>query len=218
MNKHSIVVVDDHPIIREGISKIINQQKDMEVVGEAVNVNEAIKILKKKNPDMAIVDISLKDSNGIDLIKEVKSKIGTLPILVLSMHPETLYAERVLRAGARGYIMKHEPPEKIIHAIRKVLEGKIYLSEDISEKILSGLTGVTPKDTQSAIGSLSDRELEVFRLIGEGFKPHQIADQLFLSVKTVETYTFRLKQKLNLDSASELRLFAIKWLQKEEKA
>jgi DNA-binding NarL/FixJ family response regulator len=214
--KYSILVVDDHPIIREGISKIINQQPDLEVIGEAVRAIDAMQFLRNTVPDMAIIDISLKDSNGIDLIKEIKFKIGTLPILVLSMHPETLYAERVLRVGARGYIMKHEPPEKIIYAIRRILLGKIYLSPEISEKILDGLAGVKQNDSMFTVNSFSDRELEVFQLIGQGFKPHQIAEKLFLSVKTVETYAFRLKKKLNIETASELRILAINWQQKED--
>lgn len=214
--KYSILVVDDHPIIREGISKIINQQPDLEVIGEAVGGIDAMRFLKETMPDMAIIDISLKDSSGIDLIKEIKLKIGPLPVLVLSMHPETLYAERVLRVGARGYIMKHEPPEKIINAIRRILQGKIYLSPEISEKILDGLTGAKQDGSMFSMNSLSDRELEVFQLIGQGFKPHQIAEKLFLSVKTVETYVSRLKKKLNVESASELRILAINWQQKED--
>jgi DNA-binding NarL/FixJ family response regulator len=214
--KHTILVVDDHPIIREGISKIINQQPDLEVIGEAVSGIDAMQFLKKTVPDMAIIDISLKDSSGIDLIKEIKLKIGLLPILVLSMHPETLYAERVLRVGARGYIMKHEPSEKIIYAIRRILQGKIYLSPEISEKILDGLAGTKQDDSVFSVNSFSDRELEVFQLIGQGFKPHQIAERLFLSVKTIETYTSRLKKKLNVETASELRILAINWQQKED--
>jgi DNA-binding NarL/FixJ family response regulator len=214
--KYSILVVDDHPIIREGISKIINQQPDLEVIGEAVSGADAMQFLKNKVPDLAIIDISLKESSGIDLIKEIKLKIGSLPVLVLSMHPETLYAERVLRIGARGYIMKHEPPEKIISAIRRILQGKIYLSPEIAEKILGGLTGTRQDDDSVPVNNLSDRELEVFQLIGQGFKPHQIAEKLYLSVKTIETYTSRLKKKLNVESASELRILAINWQQKED--
>lgn len=214
--KFSILVVDDHPIIREGISKIINQQPDLEVIGEAVGGVDAMQFLKNRMPDLAIIDISLKESSGIDLIKEIKIKIGSLPILVLSMHPETIYAERVLRIGARGYIMKHEPPEKIINAIRRILQGKIYLSPEIAEKILGGLTGMKQDEHSVPITNLSDRELEVFQLIGQGFKPHQIAEKLYLSVKTVETYTSRLKKKLNVETASELRILAINWQQKED--
>lgn len=214
--KSSILVVDDHPIIREGISKIINQQSDLEVIGEAVSGSDAMQFLKSRVPDLAIIDISLKESSGIDLIKDIKMKIGSLPILVLSMHPETLYAERVLRVGAKGYIMKHEPPEKILFAIRHILQGKIYLSPEIAEKILDGLTGTRPEQDAVSVNNLSDRELAVFQLIGQGFKPHEIAEKLFLSVKTIETYTSRLKKKLNVENATELRILAVNWQQTED--
>jgi len=215
-DKKTIIVVDDHPIIREGISKIINRQPDMEVIGEAVSAMDGMELIKDRMPDMLILDLSLKNSSGLDLIKDVKGKNISLPILVLSMHPETLYAERVLRAGAKGYIMKHEPSEKILHAIRHILHGKIYLSPEMADKILDGITGGRQVEATFSVNSLSDRELEVFSLLGKGFKPHEVADKLFLSVKTIETYISRLKQKLNLDSASELRILAVNWQQKDE--
>lgn len=211
-NKYSIMIVDDHPIIREGISKIINQQPDLEVRSEASSAREAMTKLREVIPDLAIIDVSLKDSTGIELIEEIKSTFSDFPILVLSMHSESLYAERALRAGARGYIMKHEPAEKVIKAIRQVLGGKIYLSREMSEKILDRLSGVKHSGADSLINSLSNRELEVFKLIGKGLKPHEIAEKLFLSVKTIETYYSRLKLKLNLKDASELRQAAIHWL------
>ncbi len=213
MSKKSIMIVDDHPIMRAGIAQLINQQNDLKVSSEVSSAREALKELNKKTPDLAIIDLSLKEISGIDLIKEIKKRHKDLPTLVLSMHSETIYAERVLRAGAKGYIMKHEPAEKLIKAIRKVLKGKTYLSENMSEIILDRMSGNSSKDTTSLINSLSDRELEVFKLIGEGHKPHQIADNLFLSVKTIETYYARLKQKFNIKSASELRKIAISWYQ-----
>ncbi len=214
MKEKTIMIVDDHPIMRAGISQLIDLQEDLEVCGEVSSAREAMAYLKKKLPDMAIIDLSLKDISGIDLIKEIKVIYKKLPILVLSMHSETIYAERVLRAGAKGYIMKHEPAEKLLKAIRRVLEEKTYLSEAMSDLILDKMSGGGASDsTTDLINSLSDRELEVFKLIGEGHKPHQIADTLFLSVKTIETYYARLKQKFNIKTASELRKTAISWHQ-----
>ncbi len=211
----SVLLVDDHPIMRDGIAQLISQQSDLQVQGEAGSASEALKLLQKQLPDMAIIDISLKDISGIELIKEIKAQFKPFPILVLSMHPENLYAERAVRAGARGYIMKHEPAEKLLKAIRKVLKGKTYLSPEMSEKLLDSILNIPTTQEASPIKRLSDRELEVFRLIGKGLKPKQIADKLYLSVKTIETYTLRLKQKLNLNSASDLLQTAIKWTRDE---
>ncbi|MCP4147799.1 MAG: response regulator transcription factor [bacterium] len=212
---YSILLVDDHPIMRDGIAQVIKQQPDLEVRGEAGSAAEALKLLQNTLPDLAIIDISLKDISGIELIKEIKSQFKPFPILVLSMHPESLYAERAVRAGARGYIMKHEPADKLLKAIRRTMQNKIYLSTEMSEKLLDTLLSDSPNSGDSKIHSLSDRELEVFRLLGNGLKPRQIAAKLFLSVKTIETYGLRLRQKLNAKNASELLQMAIKW-QKEE--
>jgi DNA-binding NarL/FixJ family response regulator len=215
-NIKKIMIVDDHPIMRAGIAQIIEQQDDLTVSSEVSSAREALNELKKEIPDLAIIDLSLKEISGIELIKEIKGKYGNIPILVLSMHSETIYAERVLRAGAKGYIMKHESSEKLLIAIRKVLKGKTYLSEVMSEIMLDKMSGSVLKNTEkNLIDNLSDRELEVFKLIGEGLKPHQIAEKLFLSVKTIETYYARLKQKFNFKSASELRKTAISWFQKQ---
>ena len=213
--KSRILLVDDHPIMRDGISQIINQQPDMEVCCEAGSAREALKMLESAIPDLAIVDISLKDISGIELIKEMKAKFQDFPILVLSMHAESLYAERALKAGAKGYIMKHEPADRLMKAIRRVLRGKIYLSANISQMILHRLTGTNMAEDQLPVDTLSDRELEVFKLIGLGLKPHQIAEKLFLSVKTIETYYSRLKQKLQLENALQLRQKAIQWQKTE---
>lgn len=214
--RHRILLVDDHPIMRDGISQVINQQPDMEVYREASSAGEALKALETFIPDLAIVDISLNDINGIELIKEMKMKFRDFPVLVLSMHPESLYAERVLRAGGRGYIMKHESAEKVMQAIRRVLSGKIHLSPEISEAILNRIAKARPsRETRLPVNNLSDRELEVFRLIGRGLKPHQIANRLYLSVKTIETYYSRLKHKLHLKNALELRQKAIEWQKME---
>jgi len=216
INKKKIMIVDDHPIMRAGIAQIIEQQTDLTVSTEVNSAREALNKLKEDIPDMAIIDLSLKEISGIELIKEIRVKYGNIPILVLSMHSETIYAERVLRAGAKGYIMKHEPSEKLLKAIRKVLKGKTYLSEAMSEIMLDRMSGtVSPDSDKNLTDNLSDRELEVFKFIGEGFKPHQIAEKLFLSVKTIETYYARLKQKFNIKTASELRKIAISWYQKQ---
>ena len=188
----------------------------MEVSAEASNYNEAIKIFRKSIPDLAIIDISLKDTSGIELVKDVKKQFDDFPILVLSMHSESLYAERALRAGARGYIMKHEPAEKIMSAIRCVLSGKIHLSEEMSEQIIGGFIGGGHPDSDSLIGNLSDRELEVFNMVGKGLTPKEIADKLYLSVKTIETYYSRLKQKLNLKSAAVLHRLSIRWHKQDD--
>jgi len=209
--KYSILLVDDHPIMRDGINQLISSQPDLEVCGEAGSAQEALTFLQKKIPDLAIVDISLKDINGIELIKEIKAGSKPFPILVLSMHPETLYAERAVRAGAKGYIMKHEPAEKLLKAIRRVLQGKIYLSPEMSDTLLDSLLGEKPETPGPLIDRLSDRELEVFNLIGKGLKPSQIAEKLFLSVKTIETYILRIKQKFNLKNSSQMLQAAIEW-------
>jgi DNA-binding NarL/FixJ family response regulator len=208
----SILLVDDHPIMRDGISQLIALQPDLEVCGEAGSASDALKFLQKETPDLAIVDISLKDINGIELIKEIKSHSHAFPILVLSMHPETLYAERAIRAGARGYIMKHEPAEKLLQAIRRVLKGKIYLSTEMSESMLDMLLSEKQDDSGPLINRLSDRELEVFTLVGKGLKPRQIAEKMFLSIKTIETYSLRIKQKLNLKDSSQMLQSAIQWI------
>ncbi len=213
----SILLVDDHPIMRDGISQLIALQPDLEVCGEAGSAMEALKFLRKQTPDLAIVDISLKDINGIELIKEIKAGPHNFPILVLSMHPETIYAERAVRAGARGYIMKHEPAEKLLQAIRRVLKGKIYLSAEMSESLLDMLLGEKQEDSGPSINRLSDRELEVFTLLGKGLKPKQIAEKLFLSIKTIETYSLRIKQKLNLKDSSQMLQAAIEWNRDRDK-
>lgn len=212
--KKSILIIDDHPIMREGISQIINNQSDLYVIDEAESGPEALKKLSEISPDLAVIDISLKGMNGLELTKEIRKKFKNLPILILSMHPEKFYAERAIKSGAMGYIQKHEPSFKVIEAIRKIISGKMYLSEDISEKMLSQF-GRTSNPDHMTIEKLSDREFEAFRLIAKGLKPHQIADELFVSVKTIETYYSRIKKKLNLNTASELRQFAINFFQNQ---
>jgi len=206
-----IIIVDDHPIVRQGLAELINHQKDLEVCEEVSTSYEAIKAVRQSKPDMIIVDISLADTNGIELIKDLKVQHPDLPVLALSMHDETLYAERALRAGARGYIMKQQGTETLIKAIRKVLNGQIYLSDRMASKVVSKLAGRKINAGESPIELLSDRELEVFLLIGKGHGTREISQRLHLSVKTIESYRSHIKEKLNLSDASELLRYAIQW-------
>ena len=209
--KTRILIVDDHPIVRQGLAKLINQEQDLEVCGHAADAPEALSIVEESSPDMVIVDISLKETSGMDLIKDIKVRHPKLPVLTLSMHDESLYAERALRAGARGYVMKAEATEKVVTAIRKILEGQIYVSDVMAAKMVRKLVGGGSDAGASAIESLSDRELEVFRLIGQGYSTRQIAERLRLSIKTIETYREHLKEKLHLADSSELLQYAIQW-------
>jgi DNA-binding NarL/FixJ family response regulator len=211
-----VIIVDDHPIIRKGLSDLINQEKDLVVCGQAEDAHEAMDIIKTLEPDIAVVDISLKETSGIELIKDVKTRYPNLPVLALSMHDESLYAERALRAGAKGYIMKAEATEKVITAIRKVLSGELYVSDRMAAKMVRKLVGSEPVTGASAIDRLSDRELEVFLLIGQGQGTRQIAEKLHLSVKTIETYRAHMKEKLNLENAAELLQYAIRWVNSRE--
>ena len=210
-DKAKIIIVDDHPIIRQGLAELINHEKDLVVCGEAEDAPEAMDAIKKLNPDLIIVDISLKKKNGVELIKDIKSQYPDLPILTLSMHDESLYAERALRAGAKGYVMKAEATEKVISAIHKILNGQLYVSSKIAEKMMYKLVGGRPTFGGSTLDNLSDRELEVFLLIGQGHGTSQIAEKLFLSIKTIETYRAHIKEKLNLTNGAELLQYAIQW-------
>ena len=212
----TILIVDDHPAVREGLALRINGQPDMRVCGEAADVAEALKVVAETNPDLAVIDISLKNGNGIELIKRIKSHNGSIRMLVWSMHNESLYAERALRAGAMGYIHKEHATDQIITAIRTVLEGKVYLSEPMATQMLDRMVhgGNVPLG-RSPIESLSDRELEVFSLIGQGKDTHTIADTIKVSPKTVETYRARIKEKLDLHNSIELVRRAVQWVLEE---
>lgn len=212
-----IIIVDDHPIVRRGLKDLIEQVRDMEVCCEADDSAAALKELAAHNHALAIVDLLLKNSSGIDLVKEIRRKHPDLPVLVVSMYEESVYAERVLRAGARGYVMKHELNETIINAIRRVLAGGIHVSEAISERILQGLTSPHNHKFGTSVQSLSDRELEVFRMVGRGIKTQDIANRLHVSSKTVETYRARIKGKLNIASSSDLMQFAVEYFLWEKK-
>ena len=207
-----IVIVDDHPIVREGLAARINRQPDLQVCGEAEDVPTAIEIIKSTRPDLVIVDMSLKAGHGLDLIKKIKSRAEDVKMLVSSMYDESLYAERALRAGAQGYINKQEMSEKIIDAIRHVLEGKIYLSQAMTERLLQRAVGAAPELKQSPIETLSDRELEIFKMIGKGMTTRTIANELHLSVKTVETHRENIKGKLNIPNSAELSREAVQWV------
>ena len=209
-----ILIVDDHPIVRDGLVRLINKkaEKDLMICGEADNAADALKTIAKIRPDLVMVDISLRGGDGIELTKSIRYQNSKLPILVLSMHDELLYAERALRAGANGYIMKNEPSEDLLQAIRKVLSGGVYISENVSSEIVHKLKRDGPGSLSSPVASLSDRELEVFNLLGRGRTTRQVADELFISMKTVETHLSRIKVKLDLDSYNELVVHAALWV------
>jgi DNA-binding NarL/FixJ family response regulator len=210
--KKRVLLVDDHPIVRKGIAELINAESDLNVTGEAGTMQEAMSQAAASKPDLMIVDVSLDGNNGIELMKNLTSRWSDMPILAYSMHDEAIYAERALRAGAKGYVMKQAPPEALLSAIREVLKGKIYLSEAMSDRMLGKLVGAgNSAATASPVEKLSDRELEVLELLGKGLGTSQIADKLCLSVKTIETYREHLKQKLNLASGQELLRYAIEW-------
>lgn len=206
-----ILIVDDHPIVRQGLADLIDHEKDLVVCGQAEDAHEAMKLIKQTGPDMLIVDISLSDTSGLELMKDMKVQYPELLILALSMHDESLYAERALRAGARGYIMKQKGTETVIKAIRKVLSGQVYVSDKMATKMVRKLVGRKADTSLSPVEALSDRELEVFLLIGQGQGTRQISELLHLSVKTIETYRSHIKEKLNLSNASELLRYAIQW-------
>jgi len=212
-----VFVVDDHPIVRRGLVELISQEEDLVVCGQAEDAHQAMKGIKTLKPDIVIVDISLKDRSGIELIKDIKAQHAGLPVLTLSMHDESLYAERALRAGAKGYIMKQEATEQVITAIRKVLSGQVYVSNGMAAKIVSKFAGSAPTAGATVTDRLSDRELEVFCLIGQGYGTRQIAEKLHLSVKTIETYRAHIKEKLSLASADELLRHAIQWVSSQDK-
>ena len=208
--KHRILVVDDHPIVRQGMALLINREADLEVCGEAEEASAALAAIERLRPDFVIVDLSLNGPDGMDLIKAIRTRSAALPVLVLSMHDELTYAERALRAGANGYIMKQEATTRVLTAVRRILKGEVYLSDRAASRVVQQYVRGSARDT-SPIAELSDRELEVFRLIGQGHGTRQIAEELHLSVKTVESYQAHIKEKLSLRSARELVQHAILW-------
>jgi DNA-binding NarL/FixJ family response regulator len=208
-----VLIVDDHPAVREALASRIGLQRDLEVCGEAADMGEALRLAVETRPHLAVVDIKLKRSDGIHLIKRIRDCHDHVRILVWSAHSEALYADRALRAGAQGYVNKDQATDRIIEAIRRVLEGKVYLSEGMTEAILQQrVGGARDRDTRSVLDVLADRELEVFRLIGEGVKTAEIAERLHLSVKTVETYRYRIRRKLDLSDGTRLTHYATQWV------
>jgi len=213
-----VLLVDDHPILRKGLAQLINLETDMVVCGEAEDGPKAFELAGTLNPDVAVIDVSLKGSNGIELIKNLKARYPDLPTLMLSMYDESLYAERALRAGSLGYIMKEEAIEQVLVAIRRVLTGEIFLSDKMKAKMLQQLATGRAKQVLSPIEALTDRELEVFRMIGEGKSTRQIATDLHLSVRTVEAYREYIKAKLTLKNSTELVQHAFHWVHQKAAA
>jgi DNA-binding NarL/FixJ family response regulator len=207
--KKTVFVVDDHPLLRQGLALMINRESDLVVCGEAEEAQAAMSAIAAKQPDILIADISLNGPDGLDLLKSLRTLYPDLPVLILSMHDESIYAERALRARANGYIMKQEATEKVLIAVRRILSGEIYLSDRMANKLLHQYISGTAVDMRSRLSTLSDRELEVFRLIGEARSTRQIAEKLHLSIKTVETYQAHIKDKLSLRSGRELVRHAI---------
>jgi DNA-binding NarL/FixJ family response regulator len=213
-----LLIVDDHPMMRTGLAQLIDSEPDLKVVAEAGNAGQALAAVAKNQFDLALLDISLPDKNGLELIKDLRALRPELLILVVSMHDEMIYAERVLRAGGRGYIMKQEGGEKFLRAIRQVLGGQVYVSEKMSARILEIYSGRPPAENSSSpVQNLSDREFEVFQLIGQGIGTRDIAGQLHLSVKTVEVHRANIKRKLNLKTATDLVRQAVRWADSEGK-
>lgn len=208
--RRTVFIVDDHPIVREGLALLINRESDLAVCGVAEEAVTALWRIERMRPDLVVVDISLHGPDGLDLLKNIRTLNPNLPVLILSMMDELLYAERALRAGANGYIMKQEATEKVLVAIRRILHGEVYVSDRMVSKMLHRLVGGSPED-HSPISDLTDRELEVFRLIGEGHATRQIAEELHISVKTVESYQAHIKEKLSLKNGRELVQRAVQW-------
>ena len=211
-----IVVVDDHPLLRKGLVLSLEVETDLTVCGQASNAEDALSVVEAENPDLVLVDISLPGMSGLELIKQIHAIRPTMKTLVVSRHDESLYAERAVRAGAKGYVMKLEASDVMVKAVRRVMNGGIYVSEEINERLLLGMASGHETLAQSPLEVLSDRELEVFELTGRGYGTRDIAERLHLSVKTVESYRARIKTKLNLNSAAELMQHAVQWVEGEK--
>jgi len=211
-----VVLVDDHPLLRKGLARTIENEMDLNVVAQMDSAEDALEEIEDLTPDLAVVDISLPGMSGLELIKHLQSRVPEIQTLVVSRHDEGLYAERCIRAGARGYVMKQEAGDVIVEAIRKVLNGRIFVSEEINERLLQSMAeGGRERMMQSPLEVLSDRELEVFELTGEGLSTRDIAERLHLSVKTIESYRARIKDKLHFESANELMKHAVQWVEGE---
>jgi DNA-binding NarL/FixJ family response regulator len=212
LRKRRVLLVDDHATVREGFAELINHSPDLQVCGEAKSAAEAMEAVARRKPNLAVVDLSLQGGSGLDLIKNLKVLHPLLPMLVVSMHEENLYAARALQAGAQGYVMKREAFKTVLHAIRAVLRGEVFLSRNVREQLLHQMVGGVPPPQRTGVAQLSDRELEIFQLIGEGRTTRQIAGKFHLSVSTVETHRAHVKQKLNLSNPAELMRAAVEWV------
>lgn len=210
----NIIIVDDHPLMRKGLAQTLEAEPGLTVRAQVSSAEEALERFDELAPDLVIVDLSLPGMGGLELIKQLQSMHPDLPTLVVSRHDELLYAERAIRAGAKGYVMKLEASDAIVKAVRRVMDGGIYVSDEVSERLLQSMAAGKAPD-ESPLETLSDRELEVFELTGHGLTTREIAERLYLSVKTVESYRARIKQKLNLDSAAELMQHAVRWVESE---
>ncbi len=210
--KIEIFIVDDHPVVRRGVAILVDKEGDMSVCGEAQGAQEALEKISSLKPDIVIADLGLQGMSGMELLRMLKQKYPRLPVLIMSMHDESLYAERVLKAGARGYIMKEESPDKIVIALRQILNGKIYISEKMAEEALEKVASGKISSEGSSIDVLSDRELDIYRMIGQGFGTNKIAEELCISPKTVESYREKIKEKLNLENSVKLVQSATLWV------
>jgi len=211
VSKHRIFIIDDHPLVREGLTNLINRHDDLMVCGEAEDSAEAIAGIARTQPDVAVIDISLKNESGLELVKNLQSQFPAVGLIVLSMHDEALYAERALRAGARGYVMKRETTKSVLTAIRRVLEGSVYISQRVVNSMARRFVLSDKELPSSPVEQLSDRELEIFRLLGQGCTTSQIADDLHLSLKTVQAYCARAREKFGVNSFGELIRLAVRW-------
>ena len=212
LERARVFIVDDHPIVRQGLAQMINQEGDLMVCGEAEDAQNAMEAIAELHPDLVLLDLSLKGGNGLDLLKALRAHAHMSPVLVVSMHDESLYVERVLRAGARGYIMKHEATDTMMNAIRRVLQGEIYVSDKMLTKLLGRFVLDSPNTSTSTLERLSNRELEVFRLIGVGHSTRHIAAVLHVSIKTVESHRAHIKEKLQLNDTGALVRYAMQWV------
>ncbi|HUS90294.1 MAG TPA: response regulator transcription factor [Phycisphaerae bacterium] len=207
-----ILLVDDHPIVRQGISLLVDQEPDMMVCAEADSAPAALRALEKARPDVAVVDLTLKESLGLELVKDIRARFPEVLVLVYSMRDESFYAERVLRAGARGYVTKEEGGRTVLEGVRRIMQGQVFLSEKMASKMLGRIVGTGRQELGDPIQKLSDRELEVFEMIGQGLPTREIAERLHLSPKTVDSHREHIKEKLQIDSATELLKHAIEWV------
>ncbi|MBI2434325.1 MAG: response regulator transcription factor [Candidatus Hydrogenedentes bacterium] len=215
---HRIMIVDDHPLLRRGLSEVISSQQDMTPCGEAPGAAEAFTVIENTNPELVVIDLSLEEGSGLSLIKEIKARFPHIKMLVYSMHDESLFAERSLNAGASGYIRKQESTDRILEAIRQVLQGNVYLSENMTKRMLNRHVGAHLDPDDDKISLLSDRELQVFELIGDGLGTRQVAEKLHLSIKTIESYRESIKRKLDLTTSNELTRHAVQWLLEKTQA